>query len=264
MHSSLQSMLSPLGFSAEEVQVYSALLESGPSTAGALSRRLGVVRSSLYGILKRLQDGGLVLQSQIRGVKQFRANDPDRISLLFGERLDALREQQEMFAHLLPVLRTKRASTLLKPTLQIVEGEEGMRNILKDMLLYRDIETQSLWPIRQMIDVLSPEFFRYLNQVRVENNLYTRAIWPAKQTVDIAKHPYLGFGEAYRREIRVAPEGIDCAMGYWIYGQKVVFISSRREAFGFTLESAELVELLRTQFELLWTLSKPIQAPDRA
>lgn len=48
-------------------------------------------------------------------------------------------------------------------------------------------------------------------------------------------------------------------MGYWIYGNKVAFISSRKESFGFIIESAELVEMLRTQFEVLWKTSKPIK-----
>lgn len=47
-------------------------------------------------------------------------------------------------------------------------------------------------------------------------------------------------------------------MGYWIYGNKVAFISSRKESFGFIIESAELATMLRTQFEVLWKASKPI------
>lgn len=256
---SLNDILIALGFSAEEIRVYSALLEHGPTAVGALSKKLGVVRSSLYGILKRLQDGGLIAQSQRAGVKLFSAQEPEKISLLFEQRIEDLRRKQEVYNAILPTLRAKRSSSLLKPTFQLFEGEEGMRNILKDMLLYHDLETQAFWPIKQMIDVLSPDFFRYLNKIRIESNLYTRAIWPQKQTVDVAEHPYLGVGKSFQREIRIAPPEIDCSMGYWIYGNKVAFISSRREAFGFIIESAELVELLLTQFEMIWKVSKPLE-----
>lgn len=259
MNTSLNDILTSLGFAAEEIRVYSALLEHGATAAGALSKKLGVVRSSLYGILKRLQDGGLITQSQRRGVKFFSAQEPEKISLLFDEKIGELRQKQEVYTTLLPLLRTKRSANLLKPTFQLFEGEEGMRNVLKDVLLYHDMETQSFWPIKQMIDVLSPDFFRYLNKIRIENNLYTRAIWPQKQVVDVAKHPYLGVGDAFRREIRITPPEIECSMGYWIYGNKVAFISSRREAFGFIIESAELVEMLLTQFEIIWKLSKPLE-----
>lgn len=259
MNSSLDDILSSLGFTAEEIRIYSALLEHGATAAGALSKKLGVVRSSLYGILKRLQDGGLITQSQRGGVKLFSAQEPEKISLLFDQKIGDLRRKQEIYTTLLPAMRARRTTSLLKPTFQLFEGEEGMRGILKDMLLYHDMETQAFWPIKQMIDVLSPDFLHYLNKIRIENNLYTRAIWPHNQIVDVAKHPYLGVGDAFRREIRIAPPEIECSMGYWIYGNKVAFISSRLEAFGFIIESAELVEMLLTQFEMVWKLSRPLE-----
>jgi hypothetical protein len=46
-------------------------------------------------------------------------------------------------------------------------------------------------------------------------------------------------------------------MGYWVYQNKAAFISSRAEGFGFIIESRELVAMLLTQFELLWSLSTP-------
>jgi len=263
MHS-LEDILGTLGFSTEEITAYAALLEGGPMAAGALSKKLGVVRSSLYGTLKRLQDGGLVAESQHGGVKMFVAQEPEKISLLFGQKIERLRATQEAYDAILPLLRAKGSSSLLKPTFQMFEGEDGMRSILKDMLLYRNMETHSFWPIKQMIDVLSPDFFRYLNKIRIKNNLHTRAIWARTECVDVAQHPYLGVGEAFKREIRIAPEGVDCSMGYWIYGNKVAFISSRREAFGFIIESAELVQLLLTQFNVIWSLSSALEVDAKA
>ncbi len=264
MKESLNNTLIALGFTEEEIRTYSALLEHGSITVGALSKKSGIVRSSLYGILKRLQDGGLATQTLKDGLKLFMAQDPEKISQLFEQKIEELQHKHELYQTIIPALRAKRSSNVLKPTFQLFEGEEGMRNILKDMLLYRDMETQSFWPIKQMVDVLSPDFFRYLNKVRIESNLYTRAIWPQKQMLDVAKHPYLGVGEEFRREIRVAPPEINCSMGYWIYGNKVAFISSRREAFGFIIESAELVEMLLTQFEVIWKLSQPLKVNKEA
>jgi DNA-binding transcriptional ArsR family regulator len=260
MTQGLSDVLQLLQLRPDEVRIYCAIVEGGPQTARALSRSLGLVRTSLYGTLQRLQALGLLTASRQRGVSLFAAQDPDAIGLLLEERRVALERGQQAYASLLPQLRAQRASQLLRPTFHLIEGEEGMRAILKDMLLYRDLRTEAFWPIRQMLDVLSPAFFRYLNQLRVENHLYTRAIWPQSQAVDIVRYPYLGTGEAFQREIRLAPEGVDCTMGYWIYGQKVVFLSSRKEAFGFTVESAELVGMMRAQFEVLWQQSKPLSS----
>ncbi len=44
-----------------------------------------------------------------------------------------------------------------QPKLQLFEGADQLKNILKDMLLYRDMETQSFWPIKKMIEVTEEE-----------------------------------------------------------------------------------------------------------
>ena len=46
-------------------------------------------------------------------------------------------------------------------------------------------------------------------------------------------------------------------MGYWIYGNKIAFLSSIKECFGFTIESEEMVQMQRVQFEALWQLATP-------
>lgn len=259
----LTNILSSLGFTEEEIKTYLLLLEVGSITAGELAKKLGIPRSSLYGFLKRLQDKGLVTQSMKWEVKTFSAEPPEKIIFLFQQRIEDLQEKRTLFDELLPELKKHKPSTFIIPKFHLYEGEEGVRHVLKDMLLYNDMETRALWPIRDMVEILSPDFFRYLNKVRIRNNLYTRAIWPKDKVVDIKKHPYLGVGEEFKREIRVAPKGVTFSMGYWTYANKAAFISSRKESFGFIIESAELVEMLLTQFEVLWKVSKPINVDER-
>jgi hypothetical protein len=52
-------------------------------------------------------------------------------------------------------------------------------------------------------------------------------------------------------------------MGYWIYENKVAFISSTKEAFGFIVESKEFVEMLSSQFELVWKASKKLLGQEK-
>jgi hypothetical protein len=48
-------------------------------------------------------------------------------------------------------------------------------------------------------------------------------------------------------------------LGYWIYANKVAFISSARESYGFLIQSEELAQTLKVQFELLWRESAPLE-----
>ncbi|HEY1096719.1 MAG TPA: hypothetical protein VGF14_05715, partial [Alphaproteobacteria bacterium] len=135
------------------------------------------------------------------------------------------------------------------------EGAAGVKQVLIDMLNYRDMETRSFWPIAEMIKLLSAEFFDWHNRQRIQNKLSVKAIWPHSYLINIAQHPYLGGGKSFHREIRVAPKMTDTGMGYWIYGNKIAFLSSTREHYGFIIDSPDMAELMTVQHELIWKLS---------
>ena len=253
----IENILKALDFDEDEVKTYLALIEKGPLTVGILAKKLGVVRSSLYGILKRLAEHHLVIESQQSGVKIFTAEEPEKINLLFGQKMAALQKAQSDYVKILPDLKNKRTEKYQAPKFQIFDGAENLKGALKDMLLYHDLETLAFWPQKKMVEVLSGEFFRYHNKERIKNQLSVRAIWPKNQTVEIKQHPYFGSGKSFLREIRIAPAAINFHMGYWIYGNKIVFISSEKESFGFIIQSQEMVQMIKTQFEILWQMSKP-------
>lgn len=255
----LTQILAGLDVTQEEAEIYGLLLTTGPLTAGKLANRMGCPRSSLYGMLAKLQEKGLLSESIHQGVKIFAAQDPATVLALFQRRIDELKIAQTSYKKILPTLLSQGTSSPTAPKFQVYEGNEGLKSVLQDMLLYSRQTTASLWPIRSMIEILGTQFFRYLNKERIRNRLFTRAIWPANQILDVGEHPYLGSGPEFYREIRIAPAGINFSMGYWIYADKVAFLASRRESFGFILQSRELVELQMAQFEVLWQISKPLQ-----
>lgn len=252
----LDETLANLGLRDEESKTFLFLLENGPQTAGNLAKKTGLSRPSLYGFLRKLQNLELVTESQKNGTKIFAASSGERVSRIFDDRIQSLEKGKQSVEKAYRELIG--SGITVSPKFQLFEGKEGLRHVLKDMLLYRDIETKAYWPIKSMIEILSENFFKELNKERIQRGLYTRAIWPQGQAVDIRKHPYLGAGKRFLREIRLAPKDIAFSMGYWIYGDKVAFISSKKEAFGFIIESKELVEMLSTQFEVLWKVSKSV------
>lgn len=252
----LEELLESLDLEEQEIEIYCELLDSGATTAGALARKLGLARPTLYGMLQRMHDKGVVGRSLRRGVRTFSAESPQKLSGIFRKRIEHLQNQHRRYESYLPELEKKFSAQLVKPKFQLYEGVEGVQSVLNDMLTYRDGETFAFWPIKSMIGMLSQDFFRYHNKERIRNNLYTRAIWPVDETVEIAQHPYLGWGQEFKREIRVAPKDIRFTMGYWAYKNKVAFLSSKAESFGFIIESPEMVAMLKAQFDAIWVISR--------
>jgi sugar-specific transcriptional regulator TrmB len=253
----IEKILKKFRLKDEEIKTFLFLLENGEQTAGNLAKKTGLSRPSLYGFMRKLQQLGLIVESQKNGIKIFVACQKEKILALFDEKIVELEEGKEMFANIYE--EATKINLGVSPKFQFFEGKEGLKQVLKDMLLYRDIETVAYWPIKSMLEILSEDFFKTLNKERIQRNLYTRAIWPQNQAVDVKKYPYLGSGESFLREIRLAPQNINFSMGYWIYSYKVAFISSKKEAFGFIIESKDLVEMLLSQFEIIWKLSKPLK-----
>jgi HTH-type transcriptional regulator, sugar sensing transcriptional regulator len=253
----LQEVFTTLGFREEEVKTYLSLLDAGGSTAGNLAKVMGMPRPTVYGYLEKLQVEGLVTQSKRSGIKLFLAEPGEKIRLLYKRRIAELQKRERSLDSLLPELEKRSGLNVFRPRLQFDEGQAGIQKILEDLLQYRDIETFVMWPIEKMMDIMTDEYTHYHNKERLKRNISIRVIWPRNQTKDLHKWPYISSGKEFLREIRLAPTDVDFSMGYWAYANKVAFISSRAESFGFIIESAELVSLMRVKHDIIWNNSEP-------
>jgi sugar-specific transcriptional regulator TrmB len=248
--------LEKLGLKDEEVKTFLFLLENGEQTVGNLAKKTGLSRPSLYGFLKKLQKNGLVIESQKNGVKTFQISSKEKIQKIFNEQIEKLTKGKDNIEKIFDEIGKSTLTT--SPKFQFFEGIDGVQHVLRDMLLYRDIETRTYWPAKNMTEILSEEFLTYLNKERIKRNIYVYAVWSENQKVDIKKHSYYGVGDEFLRETRIAPKEVNFSMGYWIYENKVAFISSKKESFGFIIESKEFVEMLTSQNKIIWQLSKSI------
>ncbi len=254
----INDILKTLGFKDDEIKTYLCLIDVGPCAGGALAKTLGIARPSVYGYLERLVNGGLATQSLQRGVKIFTAESGEKIRSLYRRKIDDLQSQEKALDSIIPDLEARMGMSLMRPRIQIYEGRDGVETALQDHLHHPGIELRAFWSIKSAIEATSEDFFWYINKERIKRDIYFRAIWPPNQVVDVKKFPFMGVGDEFKREIRVAPEGTDSSMGYWIYANKVLFASSRTESFSYIIESAELFEMMSNQHKILWNISKAI------
>lgn len=249
-----------LGLKKEEKKAFLYLLENPGETVGAIAKKTGISRPSLYGYLKNLAERGFVTQSQKNGVKSFAVVSEEKINSIFDQEIKEIQNAKESAGELFKEIKSKKPWQ--PPRMQVFEGVKELRNFARDVFLYRDIKTQSYWPIKQMIDILGERYFWDLNKERIKRRIWVDAIWPKNQQVDMERYPFMGEGKEFFREIRIAPREIDFSMGYWIYENKVAFISSRKSNFGFIIENDEFADMVRSQFKVMWQLSKPLRVKE--
>lgn len=256
----LKKTFEELGLNPITYTVYSELLQKGACSARQLAEWMGIPRTSVYDHLRLLIQKGLVVERFDENKRIFSIDDPKNLPKLIDEEIESLKNERERVISILPSLLQK--SNAIEPKIKFYSGVEGVRHVLNDFKWQKNIETVAFWPIKEMIGLLGREFFDDLNRRRIEHNIHIRGIWPKNTTINIKQHPFMGTGPEFLREIREAPGFMKWDMGYWIYEDKVAFISSQKEAFGFVIHSKEFAKMMLTQFEAVWLQSKKI-APAR-
>lgn len=200
---------------------------------------------------------GLVIEQVKDNKKVFYIDNPKNATKLITDKIARLEKEKKDVEDMIPHMMKGGESFM--PKIKFYSGREGMRHVFNDILWYKNIEVQSLFPISEMIAAMGKEFFEEHNRERIRRGIYIKAIWPKERSVKFKEHPALGSGKKFLREIRVAPKQMIWDMGYWNYANKVIVVSSRKEGFGFIIDSKDFSQLLKAQFDLIWSLSKEIK-----
>jgi sugar-specific transcriptional regulator TrmB len=246
----IKEILSQLNIPAPAQAVYIDLLQNGQATARQIASRVGVPRSSLYDHVRPLLTARLVVEKDTGGKAVFAVHDVNDLERLLSEKIDEVslmrqrfnKEKVELFAGFTPT----------DARIKFFEGTDGVTSLLKEMLWDAEDEILSFWPYHEMFKVLSADDLELFNRRRIKQNIALKVIWSGS---NIPKKHFWS-GADYKVERRIAPRNYTAPMGYSVYGDKVSFISSAKEQYGFIVHSLEFSALMRMQFSALWSSSK--------
>ena len=249
-----EKIFEELGLSPVTEKVFNDLIIKGSGTARQLADRVNIPRPSVYDHLKILIKNGLVAEKDDNGKKHFFVDDIRSIQELISDKIKVLESEKVKFSNSLPSLLKK--VSFIEPQIKFYSGKDGLKQVLNHIMLNSDIETMLMWPMSEMMKVLGPDYLETLNEKRVKRNIFLRVIWPMDKKLDVKKYPYLDSGEDNLRDLRFAPKEMTWDMGYWMYEDRVAFLSSEKEGFGFVVHSRDFANLMKVQFEQIWKISK--------
>jgi len=242
----VKSALRRLDLSENEQTVYLSLLTSGATTARVLSSRTGITRPSVYDQLKTLRGLNLIVELEVENKAHFAAADIKNLNALLEDRIDRLEQSRDFLEEALPSLRDSLET--VDPKIRFFEGEEGVKQLLKDIMWHGNTTIQIYWPHVQMSELFDRKFLEWFDARRATRKLIVHSLWPRDtQKDDMNLFKTLPEDTQMRLPKCTAPN-----MAYIIYDKKVAFISSSAEAFGFITESAEFATLQRMHFAALW------------
>lgn len=249
MTPNLETILKDLDLAPTSSKIYRDLLEHGETTARLLSERLQITRPSTYDHLAILKKKGLVVEFKRDTTTFFALDDVRQVGNALKEKIAVLADHEKMFATMLPqLLKESRTET---PRIKFFEGKEGLVYLINDVLWSKGETILTMWPHAEMQRVLDKDFLIRFNDKRIREKISVHALWPFNEKPSI---DYIWSGKDFLTKRKYAPKGMQWSMGYTIYGDKVSFISSDKEVFGFIVQSQEFVTLMKLQFEALWKL----------
>lgn len=247
----LHKILSSLDLPDNSRRIYIELLQSGEMSARNLAEKLSITRPSVYDHLEILRKQGLVVEKEIDNKTFWAVDEVEKVERMLEASITKLETQKSTFERLLPELLKQSKTT--SPTIKFYEGKLGLTHLLNDVLWSGAKEVHTMWPHQHMIKVLDETDLTRFNKRRLQENIYIKALWPYRSNTD---KDYIWSGQDDQTERRYAPKGMKWDMGYSIYGNKVSFISSEKETFGFIVNSKEFSDLMRLQFNTLWQISR--------
>jgi len=249
-------ILAYLDLSLDESRTFEALLsEPQGVTVFMLKKKMNKPRATLYDHLNILIEKGLVKKGISDNGSLFYPEDHDTILALFEQRSHEIKNAKKDMKILLSSLPEHSS---YNPRLSIINNSQAADSIFRDVLRSREKQSYWFWPASEMLKTISDEVFEHWYTERINRNMQIKVLWPHKQKVYLKENTILGSGKDTEalREIRILPAPIESTIGYGIYGNKVGFISSKSESYGFIVDSQELAQTLKSQFDFFWKISK--------
>jgi HTH-type transcriptional regulator, sugar sensing transcriptional regulator len=250
MYMKLEKDLVKIGLSEKEAKVYLAALELGPTNILNLAKKSAIKRSTVYEMIKNLKEMGLMSET-IKGKRSLIvADEPEKLKR-------NIVEKEILLKQILPELKTINNVGFTKPKITYYEGKVGLREIYKIALEAKDKKADWISPIKSVTETVGEDFLNEYIETKKRMGYWIRSIHIIARQVDTYKYLDPKTYEATLRKVRFAPKDIDIPNAIVIWDNKVAVMSTKKEGFGFIIESDEYSTTMKIFYNLLWQASKP-------
>jgi sugar-specific transcriptional regulator TrmB len=238
-------LLEEIGLTKSEVNVYLALLELGSSSTGKIVDKSKASSSKIYEILDKLIQKGLVSFIVKAGIKYFEAAPPGRITDYMKEKEENLNKQKNELKKLIPKLEMQQKLAELKSEATIFKGMKGGETAFRTMI--NSMEKDDEW-LAFVIDFKDEKYYDLLTKLhtwRAEKGLKSRLIINQKHK-KVGKHRE----KLKNTKVKYVSEQSQAVVN--VAGNIVLLNVMAKEVMVIMIESKEVADSFRNQFEKLW------------
>ena len=234
-------LLTSLGLSKTETQVYLASFELGPTSVQEIAKKARISRTAAYEAIESLQKRNL-LSSFLRGKKRFfSAEDPERAYKHFKDSVENMSSKLEDLQRLLPEMKMLGGGE--RPAVRFYEGREALFALFNDVA---DVNPKRVDEVANMDDVFEKLDNDYLVEVR-------KVVDPSKIKTRILHRGTLKREPREHVEYCQLPNELGDFHGdIWIYGNRVAFVAFVGKVMAIIIESDSFADTARFLFAAAW------------
>jgi len=246
MNKDLQNQLQKIGFSSNEAKVYLILAETGLTSTGPIIKKTGLHRNIVYETLDKLITRKLVSESDQRGVKHFKALNPEKILII--------QEQEHNLAKLL-IPKLQNLKKREKVEVIIYEENEGFgtahRNAIDHIKPGQTIYVMGAGG-EKFYQAIG-ESLKYFEKVRLKKQSTVKLISYKSRKQEFTDENTL---KRQLLEIKFLPLNFSNPAGTAIYGHIVLVLIYSPSPVIIEITSREVAESYKKYFNLLWQIAK--------
>jgi len=248
-----KNLLRDLGFSNAEADILLSILKGTEGVSG-LQKQTGLKRPTVYYVLQRLMQKGILAQSGRTRGGRLQASLP-ALSHLAEERAKSAQQQQTKVSEWLELLKSEEKGAGEKPAVAFYEGVAAVRRIVMETLYIKSRHVDVLAPTKNFFHELGTEYVKTYIGERNARGISTRSLWENPVDQATLKKFY-----TEKSSIRILPQEMKNRFQttMFIYDDKVLYVSSLRNAYALQIVSKEHRDFLTAIFDALWVISNPV------
>ena len=242
----LYKQLQNVGLNETEAKIYLATLELGQTSVGRIAQKANIKRTTVYLSLENLMQKGLISAAKKNNKTTYYAEDPRKLESIMEER-------KQNILKAMPQLLAFTNLIDKKPAVRYFEGEEGIKEVLKDSLEYPGQEICMLFSESYVKDFGDDFFEKYYIPQRTKHKIFSRALLPD----NIQMHKLASNDQKHLRKSKFLPNNLfKIKIEIMIYGNHKISIISYEEKFALIIESTQIHDSLQSIFETMWISAK--------
>lgn len=247
----LIKLLEELGIKDNDEKVYLACLELGPTTITKIAYKAEVERATVYAILDRLKEKGLVTINVKESDRHIQVESPDKLLILAKHKIRSIQDREHEFRSILPDLLSTVNQRGNQPKVKFYEGRDQYIDIFDHIIDEAKGKMYYFGDVDQFVKMVSWEFERNWVKRRIRKKILMKMLVNKGQYFP----EYRKRDAQELRETRFYPTEMKFEASYLLWNNKIA-LWNPVVPLAIVIEDEIIVKMFKEMFFGLWKKSR--------